>query len=178
MGVIVNYWLLLTPGFEADTNNVLPIIPDPNPREDGPPISISSVEFPLLNVLREDTKQMLRHFLSRYGNHFAPGLWNCIARADGLYALTDMREELQTLRAAYPDNFDVGGCWDFFTGEPIGGVGSPWFTAPPELIDFLPPQPQPQGPQTPPDPPVITNPPLNVLWDVILGAGQAPRKFV
>jgi hypothetical protein len=87
-----------------------------------------------------------------------------------------MREELQLLRSTYPDNIDIGGCWDFATGEPVGGVGSPWFPSPPELIDFLPPQPQEQPEQ--PFPPSIINPPLNVVWDVILGAGQAPRQFV
>lgn len=178
MVVILNYWLLMNPGFEADTNNVLPIIQDRNPREDGPAISTQSVNFPLLNTLSPPTYEMMRHFPRRYGGDFAPGLWNCMARANALHELVAMREELQELETYYPDAFSVGGCWSFRTGEPVGGVGSPWFPSPPNLIDYLPPKPQPQGPQTPPDPPVITNPPLDVLWDVILGAGQAPRKFV
>jgi hypothetical protein len=173
--VIVNYWLLFTSDFTTGVTGVLPIIPDQDPREDDT-ITVQSVQFPLLNVLRPDTAEMMRHFPRRYGGDFAPGLWNCMARAPGLFALVGMREELQLLRSTYPDNIDIGGCWNFSTGEPVGGVGSPWFPSPPELIDFLPPQPQPQPEQ--PFPPSIINPPLNVLWDVILGAGQAPRQFV
>lgn len=178
MGVIVNYWLLFTPSFEASVNNVLPIVKDRNPREDGPAISTQSVEFPLLNSMREDTKRLLRHFPRRYGGDFEPGLWNCMIRADGLHALTAMREELQLWMATYPDNFNVGGCWDFYTGQPIGGVGSPWFDTPANLVDYLPPKPQ---LQPPPDgfPPTNTVPPLaGQLWDVILGAGQAKRIFI
>lgn len=178
MGVIVNYWLLMTPSFDSNLQGVLPIIQNRNPREDGPAVSTQSVQFPLLNVLREDTKKMMRAFRRRYGGDFAPGLWNCYARADGLYALVAMREEIQRLQATYPDNFDVGGCWVYDTGQPVGGVGSPWFYKPPNLADFLPPKPQPQPPNTEFPPTEVTPPLPGVVWDVILGAGQAPRMFI
>jgi hypothetical protein len=162
----------------GNVSAVLPFIPNRDPRDPGNPISIQSVQFPLINYMRDDTKKMLLRFPGRRTASYPLGLWNCIVQADGLYALVEMREDLQKLTAAYPDNFKIGGCWDYYTGQPVGGVGSPWFDTPPGLADILPPQPQPQPPQTG-FPPTEVNPPVSgVLWDVTLGAGQAKRVFI
>ncbi len=53
------------------------------------------------------------------------------------HELTPLRENLQYLEVRHP-SFIVAGCWDFHTGEPVGGAGSPWFMFPPELLDFMP----------------------------------------
>jgi hypothetical protein len=178
MDLIVNYWVWMTPTMNNNMVVVLPIIPNRDPREPNNPLSTLSVQFPLLNHMRSDTKDMLRWFPGRRKAGYPLGLWNCLARADGLYALTAMREDLQKLTDAYPDNFRIGGCWDYATGQPIGGVGSPWFNTPPGLADILPPQPQPQPPNTEFPPTEVTPPLAGVLWDVTLGAGQASRVFI
>ena len=54
------------------------------------------------------------------------------------HELVPLREKLQELEdELYPD-FIVAGCWDYATGTPVGGVGSPWFVTPSQLIDFMP----------------------------------------
>lgn len=53
-------------------------------------------------------------------------------------AQTPLRENLQLLEDALDGDFIVAGCWDFITGAPIGGVGSPWFVTQPELMLFMP----------------------------------------
>jgi hypothetical protein len=167
----------MTPNMTGNMVGVLPIVPNRDPR-DPSPISIQSIEFPLLNYMRSDSRKMLRNFPGRRKAPYPPGLWNCIFQADGLHALVAMREEMQAWMAAYPDNFRIGGCWDYYTGQPVGGVGSPWFETPPGLADIMPPEPQPQPPSTE-FPPTEFNPPVaGVLWDITLGAGQAKRVFV
>ena len=177
MDVIVNYWVWMTPSMTSNMIGVLPLEPAPNPREP-PPVTIQSTEYPLLNYMRADTRRMLLWSPGRRKGLFPPDVWNCLTRADGLHALTAMREELQRWMAAYPDNFKIGGCWDYYTGQPIGGVGSPWFETPPGLGDALPPEPQPQPPQTEFPPTEVIPPVPGQLWDVMLGAGQAKRVFV
>jgi hypothetical protein len=158
MGVIVNYWVILTPDITGDvgaTANVQP--PDQGSPGEVPQIIYGqSIDYPQLNFTRQDTRKMLRNFPERGHGTFPPGLWNCLVRADGLHALTAMREDMQRLQAAYPAEFQVGGCWDYDTGQPVGGVGSPWFDTPPGLVDMMP----------------------DGLQDIVLGAGQAKRVFV
>lgn len=99
-------------------------------------------------------------------------LLSCYIRHEGLHDITAIREELQDFEDFFSDSIKCVGCWDFYTGEPIGGVGSPWFVTPHWVDSDFPilrgtaPE---LGGVTPTAP--ITN-------DGILFSGQAPRKFV
>jgi hypothetical protein len=178
MVITVNYWVVMSPAMAIEMRKVLPVVFDHNPREDEPVISTQSFLFPLINSTKESTRDLLKRFPGRYGQQFAPGLWNCYFQATGLFQLVPMREDLQELVAAYPGDIQVGGCWDVATGQPVGGVGSPWFVTPPDLVDWLPPKPvDPVIPNTT-FPPTEVGTEANVLWDVTLLAGQAPRVFV
>lgn len=176
MAVIVNYWVWLTPDIEDDVRNTAEVPPEDTGEPSGPQVYADSIDFPELNTTRQDTRKMLRNFPERLGTLFPAGLWNCYVRAEGLHELTAMREDMQRIVATYPNHFKVAGCWDYATGEPIGGVGSPWFVTPPGLADIMPgiPQPGPEGEPPQPQPPPV----FGVLQDIVLGAGQAPRKFV
>lgn len=74
---------------------------------------------------------------------------NIYLQVDDISELVPLREEMQ-------DSFTVTchGMWHYETGEPIGGVGSPWFQTYPE--DFA----------------------GGIVRDFMLLAGQSPRKFV
>lgn len=176
MAVIINYWVLLTPDIEDDTAQAANVQPPDTGSPGTQQVYGASVDWPALNTTRQDTRKMLRNYPQRFATVFPPGLWNCYARGEGLHVFTAMREDLQRLNEAYPDNFKVVGCWDYTTGEPIGGVGSPWFTTPPSLADIMPgiPQPGPEGEPPQPQPPPL----FGVLHDIVLGAGQGERKFV
>lgn len=86
------------------------------------------------------------------------------------WELTVLREVLQYLEVRHPGRIIVGGAWDFHSGEPVGGAGSPWFVTPPELLDFM------------PDDKVGirggTFPGVVGIDDVHTAQGQAKRKFV
>lgn len=98
------------------------------------------------------------------------GLLNCYI--PGEYGvLTPLRENLQELEARYPDDFVVGGAYDVSTGEPVGGVGNPWFPTPPLLYEFAP-------PQSSNDYSIPTDIQQGTLANSQLLSGQASRKFV
>ena len=95
-------------------------------------------------------------------------LVSCYIRYEEFDNLVAVREELQDLADFYPDSLRCVGCWDFNTGEPIGGVGSPWFTTPAWVFEDFP-------------TPKYTSPggeERTGSRDVILMSGQAKRKFV
>ena len=90
---------------------------------------------------------------------FGDGEWkvrSLYRRLEGIHEVVTLREDLQLLADSL-DNFHVCGMWSYKTGEPIGGVGSPWFVKPAQLASFL---------------------PNGKVEDIVLLAGQAPRKFV
>jgi hypothetical protein len=158
MDVVVNYWVWLQPAIEDDVFAVAGVYPEsPSESPQPPPLSANSLSYPALNIMRADTRKMLRAFPERYPAVLPTGLWNCYVRAPGLFALTAMREDLQRVMAAYPEEFNVVGCWDYYTGSPIGGVGSPWFYKPPGLEDIM---------------------PGGEMHDIVLGAGQGKRIFI
>lgn len=177
MDVTVNYWIMLTPLAEVAVGGVAQVrLPNTSEEPNPLPEYIPSVTIQGANTLGADTRRMLRNFPERWKGYFPPSLWNCYVTAENLSSLTAMREDLQELMADYPEDFIVAGCWDYYTGEPIGGVGSPWFVTPPGLAAIMPgiQQPSDPGPWPPPSAPPV----FGVLQDIVLGAGQARRKFV
>lgn len=91
---------------------------------------------------------------------FGDGAWkvrSLYRRIGGISEIVNLREDLKWLETNYLDNFHVCGMWSYKTGEPIGGVGSPWFVKPTQLASFL---------------------PNGKVEDIVLLAGQATRKFV
>ena len=98
--------------------------------------------------------------VNQFGLQFAdvPGFTITNGYADLSYSeAVPIRENLIDMEDSLPGQFLVAGCWDFFTGEPVGGVGSPWFLSPPELLDFM---------------------PNGVYEDRILRLGQHERVFI
>ena len=177
--VIANFWLLLSPAARIALSGVAQIglvqeTAGPQPK----PPTVNSLTFPDLNLLSPATLKLVRNFPERFSTAMPPGLWNCYVRGAGSFEFVDIREELQELRVKYPADIIPAGCWNVSTGEPIGGVGSPWFQTPPELVAVMPPLPgvqtEPIGPPPPAPVPTVTG----VLHDIVLMAGQAPRKFV
>lgn len=176
--VIINYWIMLTLPAEVAVTGVVQVAPIQETQGPVPPPDyVSSVTMDRVNTFRPDTIKMLRNFPERYQGRMPPGLWNCYVTADGLHALVAMREELQETMARYPVDFQVAGCWDFYSGQPVGGVGSPWFDTPPGLAAMMPGI---QLPSEDPGPPPLAPGPVEygVLHDIVLGAGQAPRRFI
>lgn len=91
---------------------------------------------------------------------FGDGAWkvrSLYRRIDGIHEVVTLRENLQLLEEDYDGDFYVCGMWSYKTGEPIGGVGSPWFVKPTQLASFL---------------------PNGEVEDIVLLAGQARRRFV
>jgi hypothetical protein len=91
---------------------------------------------------------------------FNQGVWKLRSgylRVETISDIVKLRETLQWIEEDYPGEFYVCGMWHFNTGEPVGGVGSPWFVKPAQLPTML---------------------PNGVVEDVFLMAGQAKRKFV
>ena len=91
---------------------------------------------------------------------FGDGAWkvrSLYRRIEDISDVVVLRESLQWLEEDFSGDFYVCGMWSYKTGEPIGGVGSPWFVKPVQLASML---------------------PNGVVEDVVLLAGQAPRKFV
>lgn len=78
-------------------------------------------------------------------------------RIDDLSDIVVLREDLQWLQATYGANFYMAGMWHFETGQPVGGVGSPWFQTPVGVASFM---------------------DSEEIEDTLLMAGQAKRKFI
>lgn len=154
--VIVNFWLMLSPAAELALKGVAQIGPEDSTGEPVPaPDVVNSAQFPLLRRLSPGTRKLVRNFPERGISLLPTGVWNCYATGTGNHEFTRVREDLQMLNDSYPDDFVSAGSWDVATGQPLGGVGSPWFITPPELPGKL-----------------------GGLRDIVLMAGQKPRKFV
>ena len=100
-----------------------------SPTED---TSVNSASFPLLNNMPEIIKRVVGTY-----HTVDPNLWSLITSRYSLAELTVVRERFQEWEDNYYPDFWVGGSWDIETGQPIGGMGSPWFMAPTELYDLL-----------------------------------------
>lgn len=152
--VIVNFWLLLSPEAATALGGAARVSAASSSGEPAPmPAVVTSQQFPRANALSPETLKMVRNYPERHraGIGMPTGLWNCYASGSGYHSFVVMREDLQGIEEAYPGHFQVAGCWDYTTGAPIGGVGSPWFVTP-------------EG--------------FDVRRDIVLGAGQAKRNFV
>ena len=75
-----------------------------------------------------------------------------------------IRDQLQMLMDAHPNEFSVNGVWRFDTGAQAGSP--PWFPQPPQLINFM--------PDLWNGSEFVTAP---AVRDVHLLLGQAPRQF-
>ena len=139
-----------------------------------PVVPVAATQFPRLNHLEEQTKKVFKAtpiWYDKLGTKTVGDLRLISSYSfDTEYGMdTPVREDFKELEEAYPDDFLTAGAWDVATGQPVGGVGSPWFLAPPDLINYMPDVPQPpNGDLGPPD----------RLYDVNLVAGQAPRNFI
>jgi hypothetical protein len=168
----INYWVIASQAFINELYGKTQTVKVSNffaPQ----PASVEAVQFPLINYLTERTIRAVQLAPEWYENLNAKVVAGQrlfqLYSFDTEYSLdTEVREDLNTLEDAYPNDVMVAGCWDVITGDPVGGVGSPWFVTPPELIQFM--------------PDVLidfdTPAPATELADINLLAGQAPRKFV
>jgi hypothetical protein len=151
MGLIVNYWLIVSDAFKEELADTLGSI------HTG---TVQATTFPKINEMPAIFKRSLREAPSRGIVNYSvvPGttVWSGYATADTTGELVPTREFMEELEALYFPDFYVGGMWDFHTGEPIGGVGAPWFVTPLELAPVL----------------------GGTVRDVSLNSGQAKRKFV
>lgn len=156
--MIVNFWVYASPTMRTDIYKVagISIAPGlPGVVTTIPPTTAET--FPLLNTISDATIKTLRNFPERRHLVMVAGLWNVYARGAGLHSFVGIREDLQLLEDTYYPDFWVGGAWNCADGEPIGGVGSPWFTYPGDLLSMF---------------------PDGILQQVVLMAGQAKRKFI
>ena len=168
----INYWLIGSQDFINEINGIVANV-GPSNFFDPVTVSVSATQFPLLNYLKNRTKRSVKAAPAWYDNldfRTAGG-----QRLIQLYSFgtnysdeVEVREDLQEMEEAYPNDCLIAGCWNVADGQPVGGVGSPWFMTPPELIQFM--------------PDVLIGPgitaPATKLTDVNLLAGQQPRKFV
>lgn len=151
MGMIINLWVRMSPIMELAVEGATQV-PENSP-SGGPgqrPGVVASSQYPRLNTLHTSTLELLRNFPERYRGYFDAGLWNCYLSGEEIGSFVLAREDLQSLVEAYPGNINVPGCWDYYTGEPIGGVGSPWFVFPADMV----------------------------RENVVLGMGQGNRNFI
>lgn len=149
--MIANAWLIMSAEFRAELEGTVgSMFVQP----------VKATRFPRLNNPTAKFKDALREVPDRGVVNYSlvPGveLWSAYVTADYLGELAAMRDYLRKLEKEYFPDFYVGGMWDFHTGEPLGGSGSPWFQTPFELET------------------VLGGPPR----DVSLNAGQHPRAFV
>ena len=169
----INYWVVATQAFINELYGFTANSEQTNFFSPGQ-ASQPAVQFPLLNYIKQITRKAVNDTPQWYerADFRAYGGLRVIQfySVDTTYSDdTAIREDLMELEDAYPNDCIVAGCWDVATGEPVGGVGSPWFVTPPELINYMPHVPlPPNGDIGPPD----------KLYDVNLLAGQRPRKFV
>ena len=157
MVIIVNFWVYGSPSFLSDFNGVAGVFQAAQVPVVQSATITASVTYPLLNTLDASTVKLYRGFPERYTDQFPTGLNNCYSVGEDLSDFVKAREDFQELEDRYYPDIWVGGAWNVATGEPIGGVGSPWFTYPGDLLALM---------------------PGGILDDIVLMAGQAKRKFV
>ncbi len=167
----INYWVIASQNFINEAYGLEGTVE--NSSFFDLQVSSQSVQFPLLNYIKARTRRAISAPPEWYerSNFRTKNQYRIIQlySFETEYSLdTEVREDLMELEDAYPNDVLVAGCWDVATGDPVGGVGSPWFVTPPDLIDYM------------PDVFIDFNTPVPAteLADVNLLAGQAPRKFV
>lgn len=168
----INYWLIGSQNFINELYGVTAAVEQSDffaPEQ----VSVDALQFPLLNFMKSRTRVAVNDPPAWYTSlDFRVSGGNRVIQlySFGTEYSADVviREDLQAWQAAYPNDVLPAGAWDVATGEPVGGVGSPWFTTPPELILYMPDEPTGPG----------TFQPATKLAQINLLAGQAGRKFV
>lgn len=150
--MIYNFWVWMDTGFADEVRAKFML--SPPPLGDGPvaSVSVAATTHPLINSLNPTLPKLFKGKVQPVGWD----VWNCYIDVDDLSDIVPLREGLQELEFYYPDYFRVLGAWEY-EGQPIGGVGSPWFPSPPDFLDFM---------------------PSSEVEDVVLLAGQHQRSFV
>lgn len=140
---IVNFWIAYSDDdMLAQVESLLP--PQPGVTRDVPAVSTHQEPAPGVQagVFKEDAGWVLR---------------SLYRRIDDLSDIVELREGMQALEDSNPSKFYAAGMWHYETGEPVGGVGSPWFQTPQDAARFM---------------------PEGVIDDTFLMAGQVERKFI
>jgi hypothetical protein len=155
--MIYNFWLRLDPSAASEMESTYAIQTDEFEEPDEVPVATQATNFPLLNVMKPKTIEIIkRRWLQDKDRAVTMGLspvpiWNLYSDVrDDLSSMVVVREDFQLLEEHYPGDIECVGAWQW-DGQPIGGVGSPWFLSPIEIKN---------------------------IGNVILRAGQAPRQFV
>lgn len=158
MDLIYNFWALLSNDFADEALALLQIAEVPDGPGAGDPVP--AVTFPLINYYKPATAKTIINQPNRVEQaalFIGPyTVWNMVTTASDLSELVPAREDFQDWHDRYPDDFIIAGAWRQ-DGQPIGGVGSPWFVTPPELIEAM---------------------PNGYLEDVVITFGQSPRIFL
>jgi hypothetical protein len=128
----VNFWMVVSNAFRDELTSVL---------SRGFQAGTAAVQFPKLNNPPRAFIDGSRgaYSLGKVSHSEDPNttIWSGNISSDHLGELTPLREFLQDLELRYFPDFYVGGMWDMVTGQPIGGVGSPWFQTPSELAAVM-----------------------------------------
>ena len=95
-------------------------------------------------------------------------LYNCYIRSEGLHDLIELRDQMMEMEM-YDEGVRCVGWWEYCSGEPLGGVGSPWFQTHPHFYREFPSS---EYPTT------TSCGTAQISPDRVLVAGQARRKFV
>lgn len=172
-----NFWAAMSGEFQNELWQWI------KPRDDGsePPLP---VQFPLIADISDATIELFNniHDSDYLDNAFkkwnAAGrvyrVWSCYINKGG--SLTQVRQDVDILLAAYPNDFDITGAWRYDTGAEVGTIGGGVALYPiaPQVVNFMP-----DVTTDPGDPPDVppTFGPATVPTDVNLLAGQAPRDF-
>ena len=157
--MIYNYWVAYVIPFSVEFDDRW-LRPGSWLNEGTPPPPLqAATTYPLINVISSGLVDLV--VSNQVGtDQFSPppgwAIHNCYSEDTELSSQVVIREQLQELELYYPNDFLVLGAWEF-GGQPIGGVGSPWFPLRPEAIDFM---------------------PGDDVIDVVLLAGQSNRQFV
>ena len=120
-----NYWVVMSDAFRLDLVAAFNLAGEPAPTP--------SVAFPYINVADDQTVDVFRRRIAWETDRFVvPAgyqLWNIYSRNLNLSTQAPVRIDFDDWVQAYPSDFQCEGAWDW-NGQPIGGVGAPWFTTP------------------------------------------------
>lgn len=140
---LINFWIIYDNDSKlAQVEGLLPPLPTLDSEGVAPPTNMGPTNSVQARVFKEVGLFKLR---------------SLYRRIDDLSDIVALREGLQAMEDIFAPAFYVVGMWHFETGEPVGGVGSPWFRTPTWVEDHL---------------------PRGVIEDPVLMAGQAARKFI
>lgn len=136
MDVVYEFWVIASPAFIAEARHLRRYLED-----DGPlGVDNPATTFPGLNFLGARSKRLLGRSDPLWKGAITKpcNIYSTVVSESYLGNLTEFREDLQALTEQVSPDFIFAGAWVVATGEPIGGVGSPWVATPPELADEMP----------------------------------------